>query len=189
MPGSEMGWAGLAGQQAFPIAPDQFKYIVFNDPNWDYKKLNLDSDIALADKQDNGTINAIDPNLKAFIGHGGKIIQYYGWNDQLISPLNSVNYYKSVQTAMGGAGKIKDSYRLFMVPGMNHCAGGDGPSSFDAVKALEDWVERGKAPERIVASHITNGKADRTRPLCAYPQTAVYKGSGSTDDEANFVCK
>lgn len=189
MPGSEMGWTGLAGPQPLSIATDHFKYVVFNDPNWDFKKLNFDSDVGLADKVDNGLINATDTNLKAFFGHGGKIIQYHGWNDQLISPLNSINYYQSVEKAMGGAGKVKQSYRLFMAPGMNHCAGGDGPSSFDAVKALEEWVEKGQAPERIIASHMTNGKADRTRPLCAYPQVAVYKGSGSTDDAANFVCK
>jgi feruloyl esterase len=189
MPGSEMAWAGLAGPQPLPIATDHFKYVVFNDPNWDYKKFNFDSDVALADKVDNGLINATGTDLKAFFGHGGKILQYHGWNDQLISPLNSINYYKSVQDAMGGADRVKNNYRLFMAPGMNHCAGGDGPSSFDAVKALEDWVEKGKAPERIVASHTTNGKADRTRPLCPYPEVAVYKGSGSTDDAANFVCK
>ena len=189
MPGSEMAWAGLAGPQPFPIPADQFKYVVFKDPSWDYKKLNFDSDVALADKTDSGLINAIDPNLKAFFGHGGKLLQYHGWNDQLIPPLNSVNYYKSVEKAMGGASKIKDNYRLFMVPGMTHCAGGEGPSNFDAVKALEEWVEKGKAPEQIVASHMTNGNADRTRPLCPYPQVAVYKGSGSTDDAANFVCK
>ena len=188
MPGSEMGWSGLAGQQPLSIATDHFKYVVFKDPNWDYKKLNFDSDIALADKTDNGLINAIDSNLKPFFQHGGKILQYHGWNDQLISPLNSINYYKSVENATG-TGKVKDNYRLFMVPGMNHCAGGDGPSNFDALSALEQWVEKGKAPERIIASHMTAGKADRTRPPCPFPQVATYNGSGSTDDAANFTCK
>ena len=189
MPGSEMGWAGLAGPQPLSIATDHFKYVVSKDPNWDYKKLNFDSDITLTDKMDNGLINATDANLKQFFAHGGKILQYHGWNDQLISPINSINYYKSVQHAMGGASKLSDSYRLFMVPGMNHCAGGDGPGSFDTVSALEQWVEKGKAPEQIVASHMTNGKADRTRPLCPYPQVATYKGTGNTDDAANFACK
>ena len=89
---------------------------------------------------------------------------------------------------MGGAARVKDSYRLFMVPGMNHCAGGDGPSNFDAVGALEQWVEKGKPPEKIIASHMTDGKADRTRPLCAYPQVARYKGTGDINDGENFVC-
>ena len=90
---------------------------------------------------------------------------------------------------MGGAAKVQENYRLFMVPGMNHCGGGDGTSSFDMLTALEQWVEQGKAPAQIPASHVTNGKVDRTRPLCPYPQVAVYKGSGSTDEAASFVCK
>jgi len=114
---------------------------------------------------------------------------YHGWSDQLIPPQSSVNYYKSVLDALGGAGKVRDSYRLFMAPGVAHCAGGDGPSNFDMLTALEQWVENGKAPDQITASHVTNGKVDRTRPLCPYPQAATYKGTGSIDDAANFVCK
>ena len=84
---------------------------------------------------------------------------------------------------------VHSSYRLFMAPGMGHCRGGEGPNTFDMVAALEAWVERGQAPNQIVASHATNGVVDRTRPLCPYPQVAVYKGSGSTDEAANFVCR
>jgi feruloyl esterase len=91
--------------------------------------------------------------------------------------------------ALGGASKTAESVRLFMVPGMGHCRGGDGPNSFDMVTALERWVEDGVAPDRIVASHVANGTVDRTRPLCPYPQVAVYAGRGRTDEEANFVCK
>jgi feruloyl esterase len=76
-----------------------------------------------------------------------------------------------------------------MVPGMAHCGGGDGPNTFDSVTALEQWVEQKKAPAQITASHMTNGVADRTRPLCLYPSTAVYRGSGDTNDAANFTCK
>jgi feruloyl esterase len=187
-PGSELAWGGLAGPRPLSIATDHFKYVVFQDPNWDFKKLNFDSDIALADKRDSGLLNATDPNLKAFFARGGKLLQYHGWNDQLISPMNSIDYYKSVLNAVG-ANKAQESYRLFMVPGMNHCAGGDGTSSFDMVSALEQWVEKGKAPEQIPASHLTNGVLDRTRPLCPYPQVATYKGSGVTSDAANFGCK
>ena len=79
--------------------------------------------------------------------------------------------------------------RLYMVPGMLHCRGGEGTDNFDLESAIEDWVEKGKAPEQIIASRVTNGKVERTRPLCPYPQSAVYKGTGSTDDAANFTCK
>jgi feruloyl esterase len=188
--GSEMGWAALAGGPApFSAAVDHFKYVVFKNPDWDYKTLDFDKDVALADKTDNGAINAIDPNLKAFFGHGGKLLLYHGWTDQLIPPRNSINYYTSVAHTLGGTSTVADSMRLFMVPGMNHCTGGDGTDSFDGLTALEQWVEQKKAPEQVLASHLTNGVADRTRPLCPYPMVASYKGAGSTDDAANFACK
>jgi feruloyl esterase len=188
LPGSELGWAVKAGPQVPSIANDFFRYVVFKDPNWDYKTLNFDGDVALADQADNGTVNATDPNLKAFFTHEGKLLQYHGWSDNQISPLNSVNYYESVVDAMGGATAVKDSYRMFMIPGMAHCRGGDGVNNFDSINVMEQWVEKGKAPEEIVASRVREGKTDRTRPLCPYPQVAVYKGTGSTDDAANFVC-
>ncbi|HEY3042474.1 MAG TPA: tannase/feruloyl esterase family alpha/beta hydrolase, partial [Vicinamibacterales bacterium] len=105
-----------------------------------------------------------------------------------IPPMSSVKYYNSVVEKMGGAAKVKDNYRLFMVPGMAHCGGGDGTSSFDMVSALEAWVEKGQAPDQIPALRVRNGATDRTRPLCPYPQVAKYKGTGSTDDAASFVC-
>jgi feruloyl esterase len=188
MPGSELGWAGLAGSQTFSIASDHFRYVVFKDANWNPMTLNFDGNVALADKIDDGLINATDPNLKPFFARGGKLLQYHGWNDQLIPPLNSVNYYINVVETVG-AETTKDSYRLFMIPGMNHCQGGDGPNTFDKVKPLEDWVEKGQPPDHIIASHSTNGTVDRTRPLCVYPKVATYKGNGSTDDAANFFCK
>jgi feruloyl esterase len=116
------------------------------------------------------------------------LIQYHGWNDWQISPLNSVHYYQNVLEASGGATRVQDSYRLFMAPGMGHCGGSEGPNNFDMLGALEGWVEQGRAPAQIVASRIQNGKVDRTRPLCPYPQIAKFKGAGSIDDAANFVC-
>jgi feruloyl esterase len=180
---------------------------VFKNPDWDYRTLNFDSDIALADMVDHGTNNATDPNLKSYFERGGKLLQYHGWNDQLIAPLNSVNYFVSVAAGTSGgtavtlgdakagakspsgSNNVIASYRLFMVPGMSHCQGGDGPSTFDMLGALEQWVERGEAPGRIEASRIRDGKIDRTRPLCPYPQLAIYNGKGSTDDAQNFTCK
>ena len=187
-PGSELGWATLAGPDATPIATDTFTYVVYKDPHWDWHALNPDTDTARADKNDNGLIDAVDPNLKPFFSHKGKLIMYHGWSDALIAPGNSVNYYESVAKRMGGASKIDDSIRLFMVPGMAHCAGGEGPNTFDMVGALEQWVEQGRAPAQVIASHSQNGVIDRTRPLCPYPEVARYKGSGSIDDVANFSC-
>jgi feruloyl esterase len=186
-PGSELGWAIHAGPQPSSYAIDGFRYVTFKNPDWDYRALNLDSDVAFAEKVDNGATSAMDPNLKEFFGHGGKLLMYHGWSDPNIAPLNSINYYQSVLKTMGAA--ADDSIRLFLFPGMGHCGGGDGPNTFDVMGALAKWFEKGQAPSQVLASHRTNGVVDRTRPICAYPRVAAYEGTGSVDDAANFVCK
>jgi feruloyl esterase len=190
--GSEGDWDFFASGPGGPLVASHFKYLVFKNPNWDFHSLNFDSDVALADKLDNGVITATDPNLKEFFAKGGKLLMYHGWNDSAIAPQNSINYYNSVAGAMGGSDKIQNSVRLFMAPGMKHCEGGDGPFDFDTISVLEQWVEKGKAPDQIIAAHLARGtasaKPDRTRPLCPYPHVSKYKGSGSTDDAPNFVC-
>lgn len=186
-PGAESAWSIPTGPPP-AVGIDYFRYVVFKNPDWDYLTLNFDSDVALADKVDNGLNNAINPDIRPFFSHGGKLLMYHGWADQLIAPGNSVNYYESVLRVAGGAAKTSDEIRLFMVPGMNHCRGGEGPNDFDAVGALEQWVEQKKAPDEIIASHRTKGTVDRTRPLCPYPQVARYKGSGSIDEASNFAC-
>ena len=184
-PGSESGWSQATGGPApFPIPDSHFKYVVFEDPKWDFRTLDFDRDVARAERVDNGTLTATNPDLNAFIKRGGKLLMYHGWNDQLITAQNSVNYYESVRSTVG-APRTDAAVRLFMAPGMAHCAGGPGPNQADWLAALEQWVERGVAPTRIVASRPAVG---RTRPLCAYPQVAQYSGSGSTDDAANFSC-
>jgi feruloyl esterase len=187
--GSEMGWNTFGGPQPFAIGVQMYQYMVFNDPKWDYKTLNFDTDMDKVARIEAGNINAMDPNLSGFFARGGKLIQYHGWADPQIPSGSSVEYYQNVLDKMGGISRVKDNYRLFMVPGMGHCGGGDGPASFDMLAALEQWVEKGKAPDSIPAAHLTNGKPDRTRILCPYPQAAVYKGTGDPNDAANFVCQ
>jgi feruloyl esterase len=187
-PGSELGWNTLGGPQPMSLASEVYKYLVFNNPNWDYKTIHPEVDFELAEKAIGDSVDAANPNLKPFVDHGGKLIMYHGWSDPGIPPRNTIQYYKKVAGTLGES-KMKDSIRLFMIPGMNHCQGGPGTDKFDGIAALAQWVEGGKAPDQIPASHQTAGKVDRARPLCAYPSVAVYKGSGSTDDSANFLCK
>ncbi|HTC87962.1 MAG TPA: tannase/feruloyl esterase family alpha/beta hydrolase [Bryobacteraceae bacterium] len=186
--GSELGWATLSGPKPMALAAETYQYLVFKDPSWDYLKFDPVRDIATADKVAGPTMNSTDPNLKPFFSHGGKLLMYHGWADPGIAPENSVNYFTSVEDAMGGRLKASNSIRLFMVPGMGHCRGGDGTDDFDKIGTLATWVESNKAPDHIPAAHKTKGAIDRTRPLCPYPQTAHYRGSGSTDEAANFVC-
>ncbi len=190
VPGTELGW-GVQAQGPEPSANiyDQYRYVVFKDPNWDWRTFNFDSDVVRGDLPENLVMNATDPNLKPFFAHNGKLLLYHGWSDPNVPTLNTIKYYKSVADTMGGAAKVSNNIRLFLEPGMGHCGGGEGPNVFDKVGAMEQWVEHGKAPDQLIASHSTAGKVDRTRPLCPYPQVAKYKGSGSIDDAANFSCK
>jgi feruloyl esterase len=188
-PGSEMGWSTLAGPKAMSLAEEMYKYAASKyttNPNWDVKDFTV-ADIERFEKEKGTETNSVDPNLKPFFAAKGKLLIYHGWADPGVPPMGSVNYFNNVIETVGPA--AKESMRMFMVPGMGHCGGGDGTSTFSMIPALEKWVEQGKAPERIEASRVREGKVDRTRPLCAFPKVAVYSGSGSTDDTANFSCK
>jgi feruloyl esterase len=188
LPGTELGWGIQAlGPEPSANIYDQYRYVVFKDEKWDWKTFDFDADIVRGDRPENVLMNATDPNLSQFFAHNGKLLLYHGWSDPNVPAQNTVKYYKSVLDTMG-ASKVANNIRLFMEPGMGHCQGGEGPNVFDKVTPLDEWVTQGKAPERIVASHLTAGKVDRTRPLCPYPQVAKYKGSGSIDDAANFSC-
>jgi len=172
---------------AIGVYDAHFKFVVFADSQWSYKRLDFDADIGRADRLDNNTINATDPDLRPFIGHGGKLLLYHGWNDVIIAPRNTITYYDQVRRKVG-ATQADKSVRLFMAPGMAHCDGGEGPSEFDALATLERWVEHGMAPDTITASSSNAGKVVRSRPLCAYPKRAKYVGTGSTDEAKNFRC-
>jgi feruloyl esterase len=189
-PGTELAWGLLiGGPDPYDTALDQFRYMVFDDPKWDWRTFDVDRDMAKADQKLHGLLTAIDPkSISPFFKRGGKLLTYQGWSDQDISPLASVNFFKSMPGAVGDA-TVSSSMRLFMVPGMGHCGGGEGPNTFDMMVPLEQWVEKGQAPARVVASHSTNGRIDRTRPLCPYPQVARYTGTGSIDEAANFTCQ
>ena len=187
--GSELGWGALAGPQPADEALQFFKSVVFKDASWNYRALTFDTAAEVSDKAAAETLNVTNPDLGAFFRRGGKLLMYHGWNDQLVAPNNTINYYNSVVDKIGDARRAASSLRLFMVPGLNHCTGGEGPNTFDTVRALDQWVENGNAPDRIDASHVTDGVVDRTRPLCPYPRVARYKGNGSINDAANFECR
>jgi len=181
------GWRQYILDPKEPSRAGVFKYFLFHDPNWDYRTIDWDRDLAYAEQQI-PHIAAVDTNLAPFKKSGGKLLVYTGWADPVVPPQTAVAYYEGVAKAMGGPALTQDFFRMFMAPGMGHCAGGPGPNQFDAVGALEEWVEKGKAPTQLIATHSTAGKVDRSRPLCVYPRVARYKGTGSIDEAANFTC-
>jgi feruloyl esterase len=161
------------------VALDMYKDVVFQDPNWDWMTLNWDSDIDKAVKVTSPMLTA-DANLKGFVDHGGKLMIYIAWINYH-NPLTLIDYCKDVVKNVG-AGKAANSIRLFTIPGEFQ------ETLFDKVDVMEQWVEKGKAPDQITGTYMANGKLLRTRPLCAYPKVAQYKGTGSTDDAQNFFC-
>ena len=186
-PGSEMHWGAISGEQPHPMYYDLARFLVFADPKWDFRSLDISKHLELARQKDGGILSAMSTDLKPFVGRGGKLLIYHGWEDQNISPRMSVEYYEKVQATMGKA-SVDSAVKLFMVPGMGHCGGGDGPNEFDMIATLEEWREKGKTPTQILASKVSDGQVVRTRPLCPFPQVAKYKGTGSIDKAESFAC-
>jgi feruloyl esterase len=194
LPGSEPFWMGLvvpaqtgAPTADFGLADNIIKYLALTppQPDWDYMTFDFDTDLSLLDAWGEQA-NALDPDLTEFRDRGGKLIMTYGWADQILQPLMGVDYYEDVMAEMGPG--TPDFARLFMAPGMSHCAGGAGPDQHDPMTAIIDWVEAGAAPDMMLASKLEDGEVVRTRPLCPYPQVARYDGDGSIDEAENFSC-
>jgi feruloyl esterase len=150
-------------------------------------------DYRLAQQEAAWLLNASSPDLASFRDRGGKLLLYHGWNDANNAPEATIGYFEAVEATLAVTPNprsmaIPDFARLFMVPGMAHCGGGIGTSQFDAQSAIENWVERAIAPDRIEAERVEDGQIVRTRPLCPYPQTARYRGTGNSDRSGSFVC-
>jgi hypothetical protein len=192
--GAGSGWTNVIvttqpdGKPAdFNLAEGTMRYLVNKPPkpDYDYKTFDFDRDIHMLDDWSKQA-DAKNPDLGKFKKHGGKLLMTYGWADSILQPMMGVNYYE--QAVVKNGPDTREFFRLFMVPGMAHCGGGIGPDRNDSMTAMIDWVEKGKAPESIVASRMVNNQVVRTRPLCPYPQVARYSGQGSIDEAANFKC-
>ena len=199
-PGFERGSeAGVDLHWDAPVGPGGAVTVKDSLMNWSerYQKahpdgvgFDFDQDVARVNADLHRMMNYTDPKLSRFQRQGGKVIIYHGWADSLVPALGSPNYYERIAAANGGFEKTKSFARLFMAPGMGHCRGGVGPDQFDALGALEAWVERGQAPERIVASRPARGELPAmSRPLCPYPAVARWTGQGSPNEAANFTCR
>ncbi|UCG88699.1 MAG: tannase/feruloyl esterase family alpha/beta hydrolase [Gemmatimonadota bacterium] len=188
------GWAGtvlnVGEREAFAIAiaKSSMRYMAFpqDQPDWEASTFNFDEDpqklTALGD-----LVDAVDPELSDFAARGGKLLMYFGWADPLLMPQMGVDYYEAALEANGP--DTTDFFRLFMMPGVFHCAGGYGPDRFDGMTPLIEWVENGTPPEALRASRVEDGEVIRSRPLCSYPQVARYRGAGDVDDASNFTCR
>jgi feruloyl esterase len=177
--------------QAMGITLDWFRYFLTQDTNFDWTTITHAGFERLWEQsveQFGTVIGTDDPDLSAFRDRGGKAIVWHGWTDQLISAYGSINYYERVIDEMGGLRTTQNFIRLFMAPGVNHCAGGTGPNPTGQMEALIDWVENGKAPDTLRAEFRQGSDIVRSRPLCPYPQVARYRNRGSSDDAENFVC-
>ena len=165
---------------------DRVRRFHLKEPTWNFRLENIAADIDRAVRLDGGLMASVDFNLKPFFDRGGKLLMWHGWADPQVPAEHSTIFFRNVVKAVGP--EAEQSLALFMLPGVGHCGGGPGPDSFDKMGTIADWVERGLKPSRIVASHVTDGRVDRTRPLCPFPQVAHYRGQGSIDDAASFSC-
>jgi len=204
-PGGWSRWITGPDSQQSIFAKGFFANMVFHNAAWDFRSFNFDRDMNVTNDTAGRLFNAVEANLKPFKDRGGKLLMYHGWSDTAIPPTNAILYYESIVSKMGQK-QANEFTQLYMVPGMQHCAGGPGPNvlgtyltpaATDAqhslAMALDEWVDRGAVPKSVIATKYKTGAnpesgVARTRPLCPYPQVARYSGSGSIDDAANFTC-
>jgi len=189
-----LGVAEPWGTSIYPLQfvfQDQYmKFSVFSNPAYDSLDFSFNNAKGNVSKLVANVArwgsNGLNPNLWPLVHHGHKLLMYHGWSDPALTPLVSVQYYLSVNAAIGNnLTRTRQTARLFMVPGMHHCAGGPGPNTFDPLTPLMGWVEGGVAPDGIIA---TNPDTSRTMPLCAYPETAHYDGTGPVDVASSWTC-
>jgi feruloyl esterase len=187
-PGSELLWGMMIrGPEPLDINNDFFRYIAFEDPDWDFRTFDVDRDTRRIDARLGSVLNNTNPDLKPFKDSGGKLLVYHSWNETWIPPRTITTYYDQVTGKMGGEGKTKDFFRLFMVPDFGMCPG-TYPGTFDALGALQKWREEGAAPAHIQAAYKNGQEVYRTRPVCAYPDVAIYKGEGDINKAENYRC-
>jgi feruloyl esterase len=188
--GSELDWGFFTDAPGpIGIATGALRMIL-GDPAWDFRTNPVDFDrhVALADRSDIARVSASNSDISEYVRRGGKLMLSGGWNNALVPAGAVLDYYNSVEARIG-IENARRAVRLYMVPGMIECNGGPGTDTFDMLGVMRRWVERGEAPNEVIASRVEHGKVVRTRPLCPYPQVAAYRGKGSTDDARNFVCK
>jgi hypothetical protein len=181
----------LAGSVPFPIGLDHHRTWIQQDPTFDWHDLGyagFEDAFRRSQELFHDVMGADDPHLAPFRDAGGKLLMWHGWYDELIPAEGSIDYYERVIEMMGDPGEVADFARLFMAPGVLHCAGGPGHAEFDAFGALVEWVETGRPPDTIPASRIEAGGETSTRPLCPYPLVATYDGSGDPLQAASFDC-
>ncbi|SAI05308.1 Tannase and feruloyl esterase [Bordetella ansorpii] len=197
--GSESGWSGYMGTTE-PVRADFWRYWVFDDPHWNWWTFDFDRDVSYAYAKVAPWVDQTSTDLSAFKANGGKMIVYHGWSDPVVSAHDSIDYYGRVRQAQGSQDAMDAFYRMFLVPGMGHCGGGPGvtglrsdaaspAASSDILAALDRWVEQGRAPDDLVATRMSGASVSRTRPLCAYPTQATYRGSGDPDVATNYTCQ
>lgn len=186
-PGSELFWERVAAREPHYMYFSLFQHVLFPNEEFDFRDINVVEHLDLAREVDGGMFAATSTDLEPFIGRGGRLLMYHGWADQNIPPVGSIDYYDQVVDTLGKR-RTEEGVRLYMVPGMGHCAGGHGPNEFDMLSVLEQWREDGKAPGAVLATQRENGRVVRTRPLCPHPQVARYDGPGSIDEAENFTC-